>query len=317
MSNDPSRTPSNFGRYALILGAGLCGLVCLLGGVLFIGALILGPSIGGLGPNREYTLVAQTHATSTALALDRAMGTIQAQQATLDAFGIQQTTGAQLRITSTPTPWPTTTPESGVPDDVRPGELAMEYPGELVVGAGDVVVLEIRAERLVASVGAPPALEGQVVDIELTQGDAPRLAVEASIRLYPVMSAELSAAGEVIQISEEEYNRRYLYERDTAAWTWDIVALEPGRHKVTLRVYGEAEMSGEATPVLVKSITRNIQVRDRPLGERLLDWMGDNILVILGAGGPIALLLMYLSIRASRDRRGPGDGGLSLLPGDE
>ncbi|MEW5873343.1 MAG: hypothetical protein AB1894_29050 [Chloroflexota bacterium] len=258
-------------------------LVLLSVSLLILAILLLSMMVGFWG------LTGQENTSETEVAA-AVHATLQARQ---EATVAAQHTPAQ----SQPTPQRTPAPVE------ENGELVMNYPQELRIGQGEVVVVEVRQQQQVASLDPVPHIEASNVDIEVSPDDPARLVVYFPVKVYPVVRAELSAASEVISISGEEDGRRYFYDSDSATWTWDILAKATGRQKLTLRLYGEAEYGGEKLEILVKSLTRNVEVVDRPFSARLADWLGKNLVVILGTGGPLALLLAYLTYKSNQNKK--------------
>lgn len=265
--------PANIIRNRPVL---LAGLLFLMLGLFILAAGCVRPSSG-----QGYK--------ETQIALE-----IQATQAAEKA--------ATLAVQHTPAQGQPTPERTPAPSQEN-GELVMDYPQELRIGQGEVVVVEVRQQQKVASLDPVPPVEVSDVDIEVSPDDPARLVVYFPVRVYPVVRAELSAASEVISISGEEDGRRYFYDSSSATWSWDILARQPGRQKLTLRLYGEAEYGGEKLEILVKSLTRNVEVVDRPLFARLGEWLGKNLVVILGTGGPLALLLAYLTYKSNQNKK--------------
>ena len=54
-------------------------------------------------------------------------------------------------------------------------------------------------------------------------------------------------------------------------------------------------------PVLTQSVSRNIQVVAKSRWSQIVDGLADNVLVLIGTGGPLGLLLAFLTYRATRE----------------
>jgi hypothetical protein len=201
-----------------------------------------------------------------------------------------------LRV-SQPTPTLEPTEE---PTPISTGRLEITHPLEMIVEEDDVVTVEIMADPRFAEIGVHPAHATGVISIETSGG---RARIEDRIRLYPVMSAEL-IAGNFDVIQGDADPRRGITTTYHAVWTWSITARRPGRQqKITINIFGEATIDGEKRSVLEMSKSRNINVVEKPWPKRILDGLANNLVTILGTGGPLALLIAYLKYRADRANR--------------
>ncbi|MBK8899720.1 MAG: hypothetical protein IPM53_00930 [Anaerolineaceae bacterium] len=123
------------------------------------------------------------------------------------------------------------------------------------------------------------------------------------MELFPLMSAELNApAFEVFPSGGNNVRLpRVISTTLPAVWTWDIIATTPGEAQVlTLNLYKEPETE-LGLPILTQSISRNIQVLPKSRWNQLVDGLADNVLLLLGTGGPLGLLLAYLTYRTTRE----------------
>ena len=217
----------------------------------------------------------------------------------------------------TDTPEPTNTPqieptetssedeETAVPpEDLEPtGRLELTHPLQMVVEESGVITVEIIADPELAEIGEhEPHITG-VVRIDASYDDGERAFYEQTVELFPLMSAELNAPAFDVFPSGGSNVRlpRVISTTLPAVWTWDIIATTPGEAQViTLNLYKEPESELEP-PILTQSISRNIQVVAKSRWSQLVDGLADNVLLLLGTGGPLGLLLAYLTYRATRE----------------
>jgi len=202
--------------------------------------------------------------------------------------------------THTPTPtttdMPTNTPLPPTETPVSTGRLEVTYPLEMIVEEADVVTVEIIADPKYAEVGVHPSHATGVITIETSGG---RVRIEDRIRLYPVMSAELVAANfDIVQGDADA--RRAITTTYCAAWTWSVAARKPGIQKITINIFGETTIDGEKLTVLEASKSQNIEVMEKPLPKRILDGLASNFVAIVGTGGPLGLIIAYLTFRANQ-----------------
>jgi hypothetical protein len=117
------------------------------------------------------------------------------------------------------------------------------------------------------------------------------------------MSAELNApAFEVFPSSGNNVRLpRVISTTLPAVWTWDVIATNPGEAQViTINLYKESVAQGDL-PFLTQSVSRNIRVTPRSRWNQIVDGLADNVLLLLGTGGPLGLALLYLTYRATRE----------------
>ncbi|WP_420644531.1 LysM peptidoglycan-binding domain-containing protein [Candidatus Leptofilum sp.] len=219
--------------------------------------------------------------------------------------------------TDTPPPTPTSTPQVNAtseaedgggtptpPEDLVPtGRLEFTHPLSMVVEESGVITVEIIADPELATIGEhEPHITG-VVRIDASYDDGERAFYEQTVELFPLMSAELNApAFEVFPSGGNNVRLpRVISTTLPAAWTWDVVATTPGEAQViTVNLYKEPDSISEV-PVLTQSISRNIQVVAKSRWSQIVDGLADNVLLLLGTGGPIGLLLAYLTYRSSKE----------------
>lgn len=216
----------------------------------------------------------------------------------------------------TDTPEPTETPipptetdngEAGTavpPEDLEPtGRLELTHPLQMVVEESGVITVEIIADPDLAEIGEHEPHVTGIVRIDASYDDGERAFYEQTVALFPLMSAELNAPAFDVFPSGGSNVRlpRVISTTLPAVWTWDIIATTPSEAQViTLNLYKEPESEMEL-PILTQSISRNIQVVPKSRWNQLVDGLADNVLLLLGTGGPLGLLLAYLTYRATRE----------------
>lgn len=185
------------------------------------------------------------------------------------------------------------------------GQLEFDYPITLLVGKDEIVRLEIVPDRPVALAKTGAFVPAAHLLVETSPDDAERRSVSYAIPLYPVMSAELATARtDDLQIAAGSESKQEINPFDRNFWTWSMVARRGGEYRVTLRLFGYNTLADEDPVRQVVNDTRILQVRDRPMLERVTQGLADNWLVLFGAGGPIALIVAALSLWfARRDSR--------------
>ena len=219
--------------------------------------------------------------------------------------------------TDTPQPTPTNTPQPDAtadsessggtpipPDDLAPtGRLELTHPLAMVVEESGVITVEIIADPELATIGEHEPHVTGVVRIDASYDDGERAYYEQTIELFPLMSAELNAPAFDVFPSGGDNVRlpRVISTTLPAVWTWDIIATTPGEAQViTVNLYKESEAES-GLPVLTQSISRDIQVLAKSRWNQIVDGLADNVLVLLGTGGPLGLLLAYLTYRTSKE----------------
>lgn len=197
----------------------------------------------------------------------------------------------EIVTAATPTPTATLTPSS-------PGRLEITYPLEMTVEQSGVVAVEIIVDRRWIDVGVHPPHVTGIIYIQTSSQDGEQGRIEDTIGLYPVMSAELIAPNFDILHGDTD-TRRAITTTFGAAWTWDIVARKPGPQRITINIFGETSIDGEQRVILEKSTSQNISVSEKPLSKRLLDGDFNNLGILVGAAGPLGLIVAILKIRGT------------------
>lgn len=219
-------------------------------------------------------------------------------------------------LTATPPPTATalsqTTPEGETgdegtavpPDNLEPtGRLELTHPFTMMVEESGVITVEIIADPELATIGQHDPHVTGVIRIDADYIDGERARYEQTIELFPLMSAELNAPAFDVFPSGGNNVRlpRVISTTLPAVWTWDIIATTPGETQIiTVNLYKEPE-EGTSVPILTNSITRNIQVMAKSRWSQIADGLADNVLLLLGTGGPLGLLLAFVTYRASKE----------------
>ncbi len=224
---------------------------------------------------------------------------------------------AATAVPPTNTPEPTSPPvvvptetdngEEGTavpPEDLAPtGRLELTHPLQMVVAESGVITVEIIADPALAEIGEHEPHVTGVVRIDASYDDGERAFYEQTVALFPLMSAELNAPAFDVFPSGGSNVRlpRVISTTLPAVWSWDIIATTPGQAQViTLNLYKEPDTEA-GIPILTQSISRSIPVSAKSRWSQLVDGLADNVLLLLGTGGPLGLLLAYLTYRATRE----------------
>ncbi|WP_420631801.1 LysM peptidoglycan-binding domain-containing protein [Candidatus Leptofilum sp.] len=225
----------------------------------------------------------------------------------------------EVTPTNTPTPLPPITPSPEVteeaedgggtpipPDELAPtGRLELTHPLTMVVEESGVITVELIADPELAQIGEHEPHVTGVVRIDASYDDGERSFYEQTVALFPLMSAELNApAFEVFPSGGDNVRLpRVISTTLPAVWTWDIIATTAGEAQViTVNLYKEPDSATEV-PVLTQSISRNIAVTAKSRWSQFVDGLADNVLLLLGTGGPLGLLLAYLTYRTTRENQ--------------
>ena len=182
------------------------------------------------------------------------------------------------------------------------GRLETTYPLEMVLGESDEVTVEIIIDPEFADISEiQPEFGSGVFSLENNSEDKGRARIQDRIKLYPIMSAELIATNFDLT-SSQGTNRRIISKDHSAAWSWNIAATKTGTQKISINIYGETTDGAEIS--LIKNRSQIITVVDKPVPQRILDSLVNNwdtiLVTIVGTGGPLGLLLAYLSYKASK-----------------
>jgi hypothetical protein len=167
----------------------------------------------------------------------------------------------------------------------------------MVLEEPNIVTIQITSRQPLTGTGALLPYATGVISIEARTHDDRRLTFTDKIRLYPVMSAELSPGKFKIDPGEKDA-RRPIAPGQPAVWTWTISPEEIGDEQpLTFKVFGETSLNGEKFTILAASITRNVKVADKAWPKKAWDGVTKNAMGIVGTGGPLALLLAFLGYR--------------------
>jgi len=161
------------------------------------------------------------------------------------------------------------------------------------------ITLEIILNPEFAEIGVHPAYVTGVLVVERFSKDGTIQRTEETIQVYPVMSAELIAAS--FDISPENGPRRHAVTTEhSAVWLWQITAKKPGTQRVTINIYGETVRDSGTETVVVRMPRFDITVSDKPLPSKIMDAVLDNLVAIVSTGGPLGLILAYITYRANQ-----------------
>ncbi|MCP4415531.1 MAG: LysM peptidoglycan-binding domain-containing protein [Chloroflexi bacterium] len=206
-------------------------------------------------------------------------------------------------ITATPTTQTNSESETGDNDLEPTGRLELTHPQTMIVAESGVITVEIIADPELAEIGEHEPHVTGIVRVEASYVDGERAHYEQTIELFPLMAAELNAPAFDVFPSGGDNVRlpRAISTSLPAVWTWDIIATTPGEQQIiTVNLYKEAE--GEnSVPILTNSISRKINVSSKSRWSQIADSLADNVLLLLGTGGPLGLLLAYATYRASKE----------------
>lgn len=204
-------------------------------------------------------------------------------------------TFADVFFTETPTP-------TGQTAEGARGDLQFDYPLTLVVGNDDVIKLQIVPEKQLAAAAPLKASNVEAKLLVETDANQPQhKSVSYEIPIYAVMSAELNTAStDGLNIVAGAESKQTIDVFGQNFWTWSVVAKRGGEYHVTLRIFGYNQLADTEPAHQVVNDTRIINVQDRSFFERLGQGIADNWLVLFGAGGPIALIVLVLTFYFSR-----------------
>lgn len=170
----------------------------------------------------------------------------------------------------------------------------------MVVGEAGEVTVQIMVPPELAAVGMAH-VPGAVV-IHRTVPDRPRDTIRDAIQVYPVMWAELIAPN--FDITADDANpRRAVAGMPSCVWTWHLLPRNPGSQIATIKIFAEVSVENQKVSVQVKDYTFDIKVLDRPLAGKIANYVLDNLFAILGTGGPLGLILLYLKHRADQENK--------------
>lgn len=192
-------------------------------------------------------------------------------------------------------PKPTLTPLA-----IDVGRLEITYPEVMKINETDVVSVEIIIDPRLDDIGAFPANATGLISIEERSTYGIRKVYESEIKLYPVMYAELQASSFDYKDTNNGTKGRVISPGEPIGWVWDLVATNPGEHVVSVSIYGERNSDGEEITTLAHSTSLTITVEDKTFIEKTLTGITDNIVAVLGVGGPLGVLLAWLTYRLNK-----------------
>ena len=202
--------------------------------------------------------------------------------------------------TPTRTPHPIVTPIPPTP--IPLGRLELTYPSEMAIEEVEEITLEIILNPEFAEIGVHPRYATGVLVVERGSKDGTIQRTEETIQVYPVMSAELIAAS--FDISPENGPRRHAVTTEhSAVWLWQITAKKPGTQRVTINIYGETVRDSGTESVVARIRRFRITVSDKPLPWKIVDAVLDNLVAIVSTGGPLGLILAYITYRANQESK--------------
>lgn len=302
-----SPAPRRHRRVLIVAGIGILFVcVCALIG---LGALILISPMAG-SPMTTGATPPATDGGGTLPSAGNAGGPLPTgapagSEPTVFAFEVTPVPNTPRAATAPPTNVPALTaapPQPTTIAQVATGDLHFDYPLTLMVDKDDIVKVEIIPDQSVA-LAAPLNSSGVNARVLIESGanESEHKQVFYSIPVYPVMAAELATARaqDLIIVAGAEA-KQTLAEHDATFWTWSLVAKRGGEYRVTLRIFGYNQLDDEDPVRRVVDDTRIIKVQDRSIGDRLMQGLTDNWLVLFGAGGPIALVVLLLTFFYSR-----------------
>lgn len=181
--------------------------------------------------------------------------------------------------------------------------LELTYPLEMVVDKDDVITLEIIVDPNFTQLDTHSMFVTGIISVASSSQDGKREAVEDSIRFYPIMMAELITSGFDIIEGDSDIKRVITPSDRSIVWTWSVIAHEAGMHKFTINIFGENTVNNEKYVVLADSKTLNINVLDRPLGNRVGNILLNNLPTILGTSGLLGIAIAYLNYKSSQDKQ--------------
>jgi hypothetical protein len=177
------------------------------------------------------------------------------------------------------------------------GRLEITYPAVMKIDESDVVSVEIITDPLLDDIGANAT--GLIV-IEERSSHSIRKVYESKIKLYPVMYAELQAPSFDFKNMNNDAKGQDISPGESVGWVWNLVATKPGEHVISVSIYGAYSSDEEELPNLANSKSLVITVKDKTFFEKTLPGITDNIVAVLGVGGPLGLLLAYLTYRHNK-----------------
>jgi hypothetical protein len=204
-------------------------------------------------------------------------------------------------VVVTTTPLPTSDSEISSPATQTTGRLEITYPLEMILDESDAVTVEIIVDPEYAAIGAQPVFGTGVISVQVKSEGEERGRIEDTIKIYPLMSAELIATNFNI-LTDTTENRRTVLIGQPAVWSWNIAPKKTGRQIITINIFGETAVGAEIS--LIKTKSQSITVIDKSVQLRILDRLVNNwdtiLISVASTGGPLGLLLAYLNYKANK-----------------
>jgi LysM repeat protein len=231
--------------------------------------------------------------------------TIPRTENALEETAVTSSPTSVTNTSPTPTPDPNSEATTVPPESLAPtGRVEVTYPQTMMVEEGSIITVEIIADPVLAVIEKyEPHITGVIRIDAINYSDGSREHIEETINLFPLMSAELDAPAFEVSPKGNDNVRlpRVISTTLPAAWTWGIIANAPGeKQEITVNIYEEPG-NENGLPVLRKSIPFAIHVSAKGRWSQIVDGLADNVLVLLGTGGPLGLALAYLTYRANKE----------------
>lgn len=212
-------------------------------------------------------------------------------------------------VPSTATPAQPTAAPTDIGQGETNGEIAITRPASLAVDQEDVIVVEIRRERFLASLRDPATHQALVVESPSTA--SARIKAHAELLVFPLMSARLTANTDALDIRSGGAILQSSLDTEYIFWTWQIRAKKPGTHRLTLNIQGQTDNTALLRNVLDHSYF--YEVAEEPPLARLGGWLGANAVVLIGMGGGSVLLLAFVGLLITRHSQSISRTAPSLL----
>ncbi len=207
-----------------------------------------------------------------------------------------------------PAPGQTATPLPTVGNPVAAagslGDATFDYPVQLTVGQDQVATFEIIPEVPQASI-IPVNPPSGLLRVQASSSDAARTRLPYQLTLFPIMSAELGPdESDVLSIKGSgSSSQQPIDPASKTIWSWTLHPKQSGSARITLRVMGQVMVQGANYQREIIDDTRVVPIQDRSLPERIAEGLAGNLPLIFGAGGPLALILAWLTFRANQKKK--------------
>ncbi len=207
-----------------------------------------------------------------------------------------------IPVTGNETPEPVATPDvvsqvenqlKDINDQLTSGRLAYDPPEQLAVG--ETTILRVGLVPLLGQ--SEPSVDATLaVDLNTEVEDLETATIATSL----VMEASLSGDPGAFAIRQLHQNPRQLIAADESTqWAWEVTALRPGTHNLTLTISVVLDVGG-VSETRSKTYSNDIEVRVNPAitGGYLLGlyWLPLLVLAAIGAG----LTIRQLRFRATK-----------------